>query len=95
LKKIQPLKGIGKRRNPLDILPKPSSAVIDEAENGDEVLQKINAAPPHLIFMDIRLPGVNGLQLTQMIKKDFPNICINWVHMDLARESCPSGSQHF
>jgi YesN/AraC family two-component response regulator len=49
---------------------------IDEAENGEEALQKINEAPPHLIFMDIRLPGVNGLRLTQKIKKDFPNIHI-------------------
>jgi DNA-binding NarL/FixJ family response regulator len=50
--------------------------LIDEPENGDEAMQKVNAAPPHLIFMDIRLPGMNGLQLTQMIKKDFPNIHI-------------------
>jgi YesN/AraC family two-component response regulator len=50
--------------------------LIDEAENGDEALQKINEAPPHLIFMDIRLPGVNGLQLTRRIKRDFPNIRI-------------------
>ena len=50
--------------------------LIDEAENGDEALQKINAAPPHLIFMDIRLPGMNGLHLTQKIKKDFPKIRI-------------------
>ncbi len=53
-----------------------SSMVIEEAANGDEALQKIGGAPPHLIFMDIRLPGVNGLQLTQKIKKDFPNINI-------------------
>jgi len=52
------------------------SMIVDEAENGEEALQKINAAPPHLIFMDIRLPGVNGLQLTQKIKKDFPKIRI-------------------
>ena len=32
--------------------------------------------PPHLIFMDIRLRGMNGLQLTQKIKRDFPNIPI-------------------
>jgi two-component system response regulator YesN len=50
--------------------------LIDEAENGEEALQKINAAPPHLIFMDIRLPGRNGLHLTQKIKNDFPNIHI-------------------
>ena len=43
---------------------------IDEAENGDEALQKIKATPPDLIFMDIRLPGTSGLQLTQMIKKE-------------------------
>ncbi len=40
------------------------SMVIEEAGNADEALQKIKGGPPHLIFMDIRLPGVNGLQLT-------------------------------
>jgi DNA-binding NarL/FixJ family response regulator len=52
------------------------SMVIEEAANGDEALQKIKGGPPHLIFMDIRLPGVNGLQLTQKVKKDFPGINI-------------------
>jgi two-component system response regulator YesN len=52
------------------------SMVIDEAENGEEALKKITSASPHLIFMDIRLPGVSGLQLTQKIKKDFPRIHI-------------------
>ena len=50
--------------------------LIDEAENGDEAIKKVNATPPHLICMDIRLPGMNGLQLTQKIKRDFPNIHI-------------------
>ncbi len=53
-----------------------SPMVIEEAANGEEVLKKIGGTPPHLIFMDIRLPGVNGLQLTQKIKKDFQNIHI-------------------
>ncbi len=50
--------------------------LIDEAENAEEALRKITAAPPHLIFMDIRLPKANGLHLTQKIKKDFPNVHI-------------------
>ena len=49
---------------------------IQEAINGKEAMEKINRMPPHLIFMDIYLPGMNGLQLTQKIKKDFPNIKI-------------------
>ncbi len=52
------------------------SMVVEEASNREEALQKINRARPDLIFMDIRLPGTNGLQLTQKIKKDFPGIHI-------------------
>ena len=52
------------------------SIVVEEVANGDEALQKINAASPGLIFVDIRLPGVNGLHLTKEIKKNFPGIGI-------------------
>ena len=52
------------------------SMAVEEAGDGDEALQKVSRTPPHLIFMDIRLPGVNGLQLTRQIKVDFPEIHI-------------------
>ena len=52
------------------------SMIIEEAANSDDALQKIKGGPPDLIFMDIRLPGINGLQLTQKVKKDFPDINI-------------------
>jgi signal transduction histidine kinase len=39
-------------------------------------LQKISGGLPHLIFVDIRLPGVNGLHLTKRIKTDFPGVSI-------------------
>jgi len=57
----------------LDYFP---SMVIEEAPNGEEALQKIKEGLPGLIFMDVRLPGINGLQLTQKVKKDFPDITI-------------------
>jgi DNA-binding NarL/FixJ family response regulator len=57
----------------LDYFP---SMVVEEAGNGEEALQKIKESLPALIFMDIRLPGINGLQVTQRVKKDFPNINI-------------------
>ena len=50
------------------------SLVIEEAGNGEEALQRINGAPPDVIFTDMRLAGMNGLQLTQKIKKAYPNI---------------------
>jgi len=52
------------------------SLVIEEASTGEEALKKINVLLPQLIFMDIGLPDANGLQLTQRIKADFPDIKI-------------------
>lgn len=40
----------------------------------EEALQKMSTLAPHLVFVDICLPGMNGFRLTQRIKKDFPNI---------------------
>ncbi len=42
--------------------------VIDEASDGEEALDKLNNFYPDLIFMDIRLPGKNGLEVTKIIK---------------------------
>ena len=52
------------------------SIEIHEATNGETTRQKIKTSPPDLIFMDINLPGENGLVLTQKIKVRYPNIII-------------------
>jgi two-component system response regulator YesN len=49
---------------------------IDEAADGGEALQKVDSFLPDLIFMDIKLPGVNGLELTRKIKATHANITI-------------------
>jgi len=49
------------------------SMVVYEAADGIEALQKVDALRPELVFMDIRLPGEGGIQLTQKIKAKYPN----------------------
>lgn len=49
---------------------------ITEAGDGLEALNRLNSLPPDLIFMDIRLPGENGLDLTEKIKTLYPDIRI-------------------
>jgi len=52
------------------------SIEIHEAANGEEALRKVEILRPNLIFMDIRLPGENGLELTQKVKNRYPNIIV-------------------
>ncbi|MEJ2366745.1 MAG: response regulator transcription factor [Deltaproteobacteria bacterium] len=46
--------------------------IIAEAGDGEEGLRKIDTLLPNLIFMDINLPGENGLELTRKIKTTHP-----------------------
>jgi CheY-like chemotaxis protein len=52
------------------------SIEIFEAVEGKKVLQIVEAESPNLIFMDIQLPGENGLELTKKIKARYPHILI-------------------
>jgi len=47
-----------------------------EAANGADALTKITPSPPDLIFMDIKLPGESGLELTRKIKTKYPDTTV-------------------
>ena len=49
---------------------------VDEAGDGEEALSKVEYLRPDLIFMDIQLPGVNGLDVTKKIKQVYNDIVI-------------------
>jgi len=49
---------------------------IEEAADGEEALRKIHACPPALVFMDIKLPGENGLEVTRKIKAEHPEVIV-------------------
>ncbi len=51
-------------------------AAVQEAENAHEATLKIGTFIPDLIFMDIQLNGVSGLDLTKKIKASYPKIAI-------------------
>jgi len=50
--------------------------VIEEAGEANEAMQKVDSFCPELIFMDIKLPGESGLELTRRIKAQCPEIKI-------------------
>ena len=50
--------------------------VIEEAADGEEALQKVDVFIPDLIFMDIKLPGENGLQVTRKLRNQYRDVSI-------------------
>jgi two-component system response regulator YesN len=53
----------------------PSMQIL-EAKDGKEAIEKTREELPRLIFLDVRLPGENGFQLTTKIKAAHPEIPI-------------------
>ena len=48
--------------------------VVGEAGDGDEAIARARDLQPDLIFMDINMPGRNGLEATRAIKAEFPDM---------------------
>ena len=50
--------------------------VLDAVENGVEVVRSVRREKPDVILMDIRMPEMDGVVCTQIIKENYPNIKI-------------------
>ena len=64
----------------------PSMEIL-ETSNGDEALSQAEVFHPELIFMDIKLPGENGLSLTKKIKAQYPLIILTSYDLPEYREA--------
>ncbi|MBL7163783.1 MAG: response regulator transcription factor [Anaerolineales bacterium] len=54
----------------------PEIEVVGVAYGGDEAVQKAEKSPPDVVLMDLKMPGVNGIQATREIHKAHPEIKI-------------------
>ena len=65
-------------RQSLQILlgTEPGFEVLDSVENGKEVIRAIRKEKPDVILMDIRMPEMDGVVCTQIIKENYPDIKI-------------------
>jgi DNA-binding NarL/FixJ family response regulator len=59
-----------------DLLSRFPSMKVIEASNGEEAFKGLASYPTNLIFMDISLPGQNGIMLTKEIKTNNPNAVV-------------------
>ena len=52
----------------------PDLRVIGEAKDGQEAIELCRLHQPDFVVMDVRMPRMNGLQATKLIKEQFPGI---------------------
>jgi DNA-binding NarL/FixJ family response regulator len=60
----------------LSLRPFTNIKFVQEAENGDELLNGIAQAEPDVVLMDLRMPVKDGIETTKVLSKLYPNIYI-------------------
>jgi len=70
-------------------LPENSGAVqgcycVGEASSGEEGLKKIEELKPHMVFMELNLPGIGGIDVTRRLKIERPmtKVIVLSIHTD-------------
>ncbi|TGB01455.1 response regulator [Halobacillus salinus] len=77
----------------------PHLEVIGEATTGKEAVELADTLQPDLITMDIKMPGMNGIEAVQHIKKKHPHVRIIMMtaydEFDYAREVMREGVKEY
>jgi DNA-binding NarL/FixJ family response regulator len=52
----------------------PDIEVVGEADSAPTLFAIVDSLQPDVILLDIRMPGQSGIEVTQRLKRDYPNI---------------------
>ena len=54
------------------LLQDPNIEIVGEADNGRDAVQAVGLLAPHLVLMDLSMPGMNGIEAILDIKRRYP-----------------------
>lgn len=54
----------------------PDIEIVGEADNGRDAMRSIGSLSPHLVLMDLTMPGTNGIEAIAEIKRRYPEVYV-------------------
>ncbi len=73
--------------------------VTDVAKSGEEALEKLNRAPTHIVLLDIRMPGMSGLEVARILhERNSPSMVVMlsaYRDFEYARQAMSYGVRHY
>ncbi len=60
--------------------------IVGEASDGQEAVLAVARLKPNVVLMDLGMPGLNGVDATRQIKRDFPEVAVLVLSMYSAEE---------
>jgi len=52
----------------------PDLEIVGESDNGRDAIRSIGSLSPHLVLIDLTMPGTNGIEAICEIKRRYPNV---------------------
>ncbi|MCF7942694.1 MAG: response regulator [Spirochaetia bacterium] len=73
------------------ITPESGFVVVGSAGNGYDAVELIEKTAPHIVLTDIKMPYIDGIELTRIIKRDYPTVKVAFItgydEFEYAREA--------
>jgi DNA-binding NarL/FixJ family response regulator len=60
--------------------------IVGEASSGEEAVERVSELAPDVVFMDVRMPGMGGIEATRIIREDNPKTKVILFTVDESRQ---------
>ena len=67
--------------------------IVGEAASGEEAIEAVEKLKPEVVFMDVRMPGMGGIEATRIIKQENPETRVILFTVDESRQAISEAIQ--